>query len=92
MDSHRGFGIVDVIVGVALLAVASLMVWTLESSVLAFNTTAFDSMSEEADVLKFINTWASEVRSTQPAANGAYPIVSSATDSMAFTAIMTTMG
>ena len=84
MVKHQGFGIVDIVVGIAIFVVASLMLWKFESSVFTFNTTAFDSMSEESDVLKFINTWASEVRSMQPAANGAYPIVTSATDSMAF--------
>ena len=84
MVKHPGFSIVEVVIGIALVAMAGLLVWQLQSSVLSFNTSPYDSMSEEADVLKFINTWASEVRSMQPAANGAYPLVTSATDSMAF--------
>jgi hypothetical protein len=84
MGKPRGIGIIDLVVGIGLFVVASFLIWQFESSVFGFNATAYDSMSEEADALKFINTWASEVRSMQPGETGAYPIVTSATNSMIF--------
>lgn len=80
----RGFSLLEILIGTAILGLLGVAGWGLSRTVLSFNATAYDSLSAQADVLKIVNAWAGEIRSASTAENGAYPVVSASTGTFAF--------
>ena len=58
--------------------------WALARNILSFNTTAYDGLSAQADLLKVLGVWSHELRSAAPAETGAFPILTAATNTLTF--------
>ncbi|TXI88586.1 MAG: hypothetical protein E6Q34_12165 [Burkholderiaceae bacterium] len=58
--------------------------WSLAKNVLSFNTTTYDGLSAQADLLKVLSVWSNEIRSAAPAETGAFPILAAATNTLTF--------
>ncbi len=58
--------------------------WSLAKTVLSFNTTAYDSLSAQADLLKVMNVWSQELRVAARAETGAFPVLTAATNTLTF--------
>ena len=58
--------------------------WSLARQVLSFNTTAYNTLSAQADLLKVLNVWSQEIRAAAPAETGAFPLLTAGTNTLAF--------
>lgn len=78
------FTLLEALIATSITAAVLAGGWALARNVLSFNTTAYDGLSAQADLLKVMNTWSLELRSALPAENGAFPILTAATNTLTF--------
>lgn len=58
--------------------------WAFTRNILSFNTTAYEGLSAQADLLKVMNVWSMELRTATVAENGAFPILEAGTNTLTF--------
>ncbi len=79
-----GFTILETIIATGIGIVLVLMGWAFSKNILSFNTTTYDSLSAQAELLKVVNVWSGEIRGAVTAETGAFPIVTAATNTLTF--------
>ncbi len=80
----RGFTILETVIALGITIMLVLVGWEFARNILSFNTTAYDSLSAQAELLKIVNVWSNEIRTAVPAETGAYPLLTAATNTLTF--------
>ncbi len=78
------FTLLEALIATSITALVLAGGWALARNVLSFNTTAYDGLSAQADLLKVMNVWSLELRAATPAENGAFPILTAATNTLTY--------
>ena len=80
----RGFTLLEMVIALGITLMLTLVGWEFARNILSFNTTAYDSLSAQAELLKIVNVWSNEIRTAVPAETGAYPLLTAATNTLTF--------
>ncbi len=81
---RAGFTILETVIALGITIMLVLVGWEFARNILSFNTTAYDSLSAQAELLKIVNVWSNEIRTAVPAETGAYPLLTAATNTLTF--------
>jgi hypothetical protein len=78
------FTLLEALIATSITVVVITGGWSLAKNILSFNTTTYDGLSAQADLLKVLSAWSHELRSAAPAETGAFPILTAATNTLTF--------
>ena len=81
---QKGFTLIEILVAVAILGVIMVAISTFQVNIFKFNKYSSDVLQSSQDARSILRTMVTELRTSQPSNNGAYPIVLAATSSITF--------
>jgi prepilin-type N-terminal cleavage/methylation domain-containing protein len=85
MSAHeKGMSLIEVIVAVAITGIIMVVIGTFQTNVFVFNRTVTGSLVTSQDARAILRTMVAELRASSPGSNGAYPIITAATNTLAF--------
>jgi prepilin-type N-terminal cleavage/methylation domain-containing protein len=84
MKQKNGFSLIEVLIVVAIAAALVIVVSNIGTNVTSLNGLITDNLQSKSDIAQTLQIMTSEMRSAQPSAAGAYPIVAATTSSFSF--------
>lgn len=81
---NKGFSLIEVLIVVAVAASLVIVVSNIGTNVSGLNNLIANNLQSKSDISQTLQIIASEIRSAEPSAAGAYPIASAATSSFSF--------
>jgi type II secretory pathway pseudopilin PulG len=82
--SEKGITVVEIVVAVGIVSMIAVVASTFQQNVFVYNRNVSGSLTTAQDARAIVRTITTELRSTAPSSNGAYPIVQAATSSITF--------
>jgi hypothetical protein len=83
-QKSHGFSMIELIIGISLLLMIGVIIWTFQKDIFSLNSTISDSVVVQDDVRRIFKTITSEIRSASPSSVGAYLIDSATPTSFTF--------
>jgi type II secretory pathway component PulJ len=82
--SKSGFSIIEALVGIFILSLIGLAVYSFQKDVFSLNRTISGSLTAQDEARRALKSMSAEIRTASPSSLGAYPLMQTATSSFTF--------